>query len=166
MYVIIQYTMLYKSTHPIFYTSTCYGFINNRQFVLYFVSPQEWLWRQRVFLRKTLVNARTTCMFSHVYKKEHRDRRIKDASCSVYPWAHPVMTQSFSGWDKVSTFNLQIELNLILYFIMEILNKSPFFINLSSHPKMKDLWELMWKIILYRPLCFVLHEQCTRTEFK
>ena len=50
---------------------------------LYFVSPRERPWRQRVFWRKTLVIARATCVFSHAFKKEHWDWRIKDASCSV-----------------------------------------------------------------------------------
>ena len=68
---------------------------------LYFVSPRERPWRQRVFWRKPLVIARATCVFSHAFKKEHRDWRIKDASCSVYPWAHSVTSRSFSGWDKV-----------------------------------------------------------------
>ena len=69
---------------------------------LYFVSPQERPWRQRVFRVKTLVIAHATCVLSHAIKKEHRDWRIKDASCSVYPWARSVTTsRSFSWWDKV-----------------------------------------------------------------
>ena len=40
---------------------------------LYFVSPRERPWRQRVFQRKTLVIARETCVPSHAHKKEHRD---------------------------------------------------------------------------------------------
>ena len=31
-----------------------------------------------------LVIVRTTCVFSHTLKREHRDWRIKDESCSVY----------------------------------------------------------------------------------
>ena len=54
---------------------------------LYFVSPRERPWRQHVFQRKTIVTARATCVFSHEFKKEHRDWRVKDASCSVYHWA-------------------------------------------------------------------------------
>ena len=68
---------------------------------LYFVSPGEQPWRQRVFRKKMLVNARATCVFSHAFKKEHWDWRIKDASCSVYSWTRPVTSRSFSGWDKV-----------------------------------------------------------------
>ena len=70
-------------------------------FSLYFVSPRERPLRQRVFRVKTLVIARATCVLSHAFKKEHRDWRIKDASCSVYPWACSVTSRSFSGWDKV-----------------------------------------------------------------
>ena len=69
--------------------------------LLYFVSPRERPWRHRVFWRKTLVIARPTCVFAHAFKKEHRDWRIKDASCSVYPWAGSVTSRSFSWWDKV-----------------------------------------------------------------
>ena len=69
--------------------------------IVYFVSPRERPWRQRVFWSKTLVIARSTCVFSHAFKKEHRDWRIKDASCSVYPWALSVKSWPFSGWDKV-----------------------------------------------------------------
>ena len=65
---------------------------------LYFVSPRERPWRQRVFWRKTLVIARATCVFSHAFKKEHRDWRINDASYSEYPWARSVMSRSFSGF--------------------------------------------------------------------
>ena len=53
---------------------------------LYFVSPRERPWRPDVFWRKTLVTTRATCVFSHMFKKEHRDWCIKDASCSMYPW--------------------------------------------------------------------------------
>ena len=42
---------------------------------LYFVSPRERQWRQRVFLGKTLVIARATCVFSLGFKKEHREWR-------------------------------------------------------------------------------------------
>ena len=72
---------------------------------LYFVSPRERLWRQRVFRRQTLVIARATWVFSHAFKKEHRDWRIKDASCSVYSWMRSVTSRSYSGWDKVYTLN-------------------------------------------------------------
>ena len=41
--------------------------------VLYFVSPRERPWRQRVFQTKTLVIARTICVFSHTFKKKRRD---------------------------------------------------------------------------------------------
>ena len=53
---------------------------------LYFVSHREQRWHQHVFWMKTLVIARATCVLSHAFEKEHRDWRIKDASCSVYPW--------------------------------------------------------------------------------
>ena len=36
---------------------------------LYFVSPRERSWRQRVFQRRMLVIARATCAFSHAFKK-------------------------------------------------------------------------------------------------
>ena len=39
--------------------------------------------------------ARATCVFSHAFKKEHREWRRKDASCSVYHWV-----RSRSLWDK------------------------------------------------------------------
>ena len=69
--------------------------------LLYFVSPWERPWRQRVLWTKTLVVARATCGFFHAFKKEHWDWCIKIASCSVYPWARSVTSRSFSGWDKV-----------------------------------------------------------------
>ena len=43
----------------------------SRKKLLYFVSPREWLWRQRVFQRKTLVTAREAGVFSQAFKKEH-----------------------------------------------------------------------------------------------
>ena len=67
---------------------------------LYFVSSRERPWRQRTFRRKALVIARETCVFSHSFKKEHRDWHIKDASWSVYSWTRSVTSRSFSGWDK------------------------------------------------------------------
>ena len=48
---------------------------------LYFVSPEERPWCQRIFWTKTLVIAYATCMFHHASNK---DWHIKDASCSVY----------------------------------------------------------------------------------
>ena len=74
---------------------------------LYFVSPRERPWRQRVCQTKTLVIAHTTCV-SHAFKKEHQDWRIKDASCSVYPWACSVTSRSFSGWDKVYRIGIEV----------------------------------------------------------
>ena len=42
-------------------------------------------------------DARATCVLSHAFKKEHRDERIKDSSCSVFPLARSVTSRSFSG---------------------------------------------------------------------
>ena len=46
--------------------------------------------------------ARNLCVFSRV-QKGTQDWRIKDAYCSVYPWARSVTSRSFSGWEKVYT---------------------------------------------------------------
>ena len=51
-----------------------------------------------MFRRNTLVIAHATCVFSHTVKKEHRDWCIKDASCSVYPWACSVTSRPFMVW--------------------------------------------------------------------
>ena len=61
--------------------------------VLYFVSPRERPWRHRVLRRKTLVIARATGVFSHAFKKEHRDWRIIKGACAGYilgrtQWRH------------------------------------------------------------------------------
>ena len=37
-------------------------------------------------------------MFSHAFKKEHRDWGLKDAFYSVYPWSRSATSQSF--WDE------------------------------------------------------------------
>ena len=68
---------------------------------VYFVSPWEWPWCQRVFQRKMLNITRVPCVLSHAFRNESRDWRIKDASCSVFPSLRSVMSRSFPGWDKV-----------------------------------------------------------------
>ena len=64
---------------------------------LYFVSTRERTLRQRVFRRKTLVITRTTCVFSHAFKKEHQDWRLQ----RVFLFMISVTSRSFSGWDQV-----------------------------------------------------------------
>ena len=56
-------------------------------FALYFVSPRERPWRQRVFQTKSLVIVRATCVFSHAFRKEPRE--------------YALTSRSFSGWDEV-----------------------------------------------------------------
>ena len=56
----------------------------NQQKSLYFVSPRERPWRQRVVQNNTLVIARVTSVFSHTFKKESRDWHTNDAFCNVY----------------------------------------------------------------------------------
>ena len=70
---------------------------NTTQRFLYFDSPRERPWRQRVFWRKTLVIACATYVFSHTFKKKHWDWRIKDASCSVCRWARSMTSTVVLG---------------------------------------------------------------------
>ena len=46
---------------------------------IYFVSPREWPWRQRMVQNNTLVIARVTSVFSHAFKNESRDWRTNEA---------------------------------------------------------------------------------------
>ena len=94
---------------------------------LYFVSPWERPWCQRVFQTNTFVIGRATCVFSHAFKKEHLDWCIKDTSCGVYPWARSVASRSFSG---VIDLTLQISTKLPI---------SDWFENQSNH-KFSKAW--------------------------
>ena len=54
-------------------TITWISSLMNTATILYFVSPWDRLWRQRVFQRKMLNIAYVTCVLSHALKKEFRD---------------------------------------------------------------------------------------------
>ena len=41
------------------------------------------------------LSSRWQLVFSHAFKQEYRDLRIKDAPCSVYPWERSVTSRSF-----------------------------------------------------------------------
>ena len=56
-----------KKDRPLANVSACSKMVKCND--LYFVSPRERPWRQRVFRRKTLVNASATCVFSDAFKK-------------------------------------------------------------------------------------------------
>ena len=56
------------------------------------------------------LSSRAQLVFSRVFKKEHWDWRIQDASCSVYHWTQAVTSRSFSGWDSLAS-NGSLSLN-------------------------------------------------------
>ena len=99
----MHYPHFYPSQHIGYLARFDNNFIYNSpsRKPLYFFSPREWPWRQHVFQRKMHIIARVTCVFCHTFKKESKDWRIKDASCSVYHFVRLVTSHSFFGWDKV-----------------------------------------------------------------
>ena len=62
---------LVSSVHPLLLHTAW-----QRSMQLYFVSPGEWPFRQRVLRRKMLLTCPSTCVLSNAFKKEHRDWRI------------------------------------------------------------------------------------------
>ena len=83
-----------SSVHP-FLLHTAW----QRSMQLYFVSPGEWPFRQRVLRRKMLVNVRSTCVLSNAFTGIDAY-----AFCSVYLLARSVTSRSFSGLDKLSIY--------------------------------------------------------------